>query len=147
MNYPGPSSLRCHRRGVAVVLLSAGGLLAAGCSSHGPGPPHPVLGGFSGCSQLDAVPRVTQKGVASLILVFQPGTTASALDAVANSLLPSSRQGVVAAIQSGVAGVEQPICDPAQIRVDYRTAMSASNLARLRAGLLSEPGVIGVQPG
>lgn len=119
-----------RRRAAAGLLSGALAVLMAGCSSSQPRSALPVAttvdAGFTGCNQVDTGPVATQKGRASLTLLFQPGTSASALDAVANSLVPSTRQAAITAIQSGVAGVDKPICDPPRIRVEYRTLMSVA---------------------
>ena len=134
---------------VSCSVTACDGAKSSG-SSNGAGAvssaPTTVDAGFTGCGDAGP-PFVTQKGRSSLLVVFQPGTNAAALDTVANGLTPSTKAGIQVAIQSGVAGVEQPICNPPEIRVEYRSAMGPADQARLRASLLSLPGAIRVQPG
>ena len=101
---------------------------------------------FTGCS-ISGPPLVTQGGRSSFLILFHPGTSVDALDAVANGLMPSTKSDVQAAIQSGVAGVERPTCNPLKFEWNYRSATSDVDFERLRASLPSLPGATRLQPG
>ena len=100
-----------------------------------------LLAPFTGCST--GLPTVSFAGKETkLLILFKPGTTADQMDTVANSLLPLSQAGVASDVASGLTSVGEPVCNPPEVQVEYRSTLNADQLASLKERLLSQPGVL-----
>lgn len=100
---------------------------------------------FTGCNPGAPIP-IFQKGQSELLMIFTSGTTASQLDAVANSLLPMTRAGIQSDLSEGLLVVGEPTCSPPEIEIGYRNSLSSKQLTSLESKLMSEPGVTKIEP-